>query len=678
MKTSRNQLLRIFVFLTLSGTCAIYSNFWNNGFHLDDFHTIETNLFVRSLSNFKAFFTDVKTFSNIPANASWRPIVTLNSAIGYWLGGGLNPTYFHLTTFVFFILQLIVMFYIFEKILKKSFEGLVPTVLAGISVAWYAFHPVCAETLNYIIACSDSLSTFFMLLAFWLYLKVDFFKKYFLYLIPLSIGAMAKPTALMFFPIVLVYEVLFNENKNFFNPKSYFSKNVMWVALPTGIFFVAMYSLIRAMEAETFNPGGASFFKYLISQPFVYLHYIQQFFYPSQLSAQNDYILFDSIAEPKAAFGILFLAVYFYVMYKTQFNPKTKPIAFGFSFFLCALIPTTFVPLAEVSNDHRMFFPFVGLVLAFITGCYVLYETYFKQNISYKFLLGAAVLCLSLYGFGTFQRNKVWLTEDSLWKDTTEKSPKNGLGWLNYGLTFMAKEDFKQAEAIFLRALGILPEYAPVYTNLGITYQNLKQFDKATQFFDSAIKCKYGYPTTHFFYARFKYQMGETELAIKHLYMCLKESPGELNAREFLIGILYDTEKFEELTKLCTETLKILPTNEIALSYLKKIEGKKSKLEVLEAEVQQASNPENLLDLSLEYYKKGNYQKCIETCHKVLILKPNSNLAYNNICSSYNALGEFDKAIEACNKSLEINPNYELAKNNLILAQRKERYLVNK
>ena len=39
------------------------------------------------------------------------------------------------------------------------------------------------------------------------------------------------------------------------------------------------------------------------------------------------------------------------------------------------------------------------------------------------------------------------------------------------------------------------------------------------------------------------------------------------------------------------------------------------------------------------------------------------------MCSAYNQLKMYDKAIEACNKAIAIKPDFELAKNNLKLAQ---------
>src|SRR6266550_6507658 len=42
-------------------------------------------------------------------------------------------------------------------------------------------------------------------------------------------------------------------------------------------------------------------------------------------------------------------------------------------------------------------------------------------------------------GYATFQRNKVWNTEETLWRDVTIKSPRNPRGLMNYGNTLMTK-----------------------------------------------------------------------------------------------------------------------------------------------------------------------------------------------------------------------------------------------
>ena len=82
---------------------AAYSNFFDNSFHFDDSHVIENNLYIRSLSNTMKFFQTAATFSALPQNATYRPLLTLTYAIDYRLGGGLEPFQFHLTQLILLI-----------------------------------------------------------------------------------------------------------------------------------------------------------------------------------------------------------------------------------------------------------------------------------------------------------------------------------------------------------------------------------------------------------------------------------------------------------------------------------------------------------------------------------------------------------------------------------------------
>jgi hypothetical protein len=56
-----------------------------------------------------------------------------------------------------------------------------------------------------------------------------------------------------------------------------------------------------------------------------------------------------------------------------------------------------------------------------------------------EFVAAGCALVLLAFAAGTWERNKVWRTEESLWYDVTLKSPYNGRGLMNYGLTQMQK-----------------------------------------------------------------------------------------------------------------------------------------------------------------------------------------------------------------------------------------------
>src|SRR5205807_2760359 len=124
---------------------AAYANSLHNSFHFDDSHVIENNLYLRSLSYVPRYFTDAHTFSSLPQNATYRPLVTLSLALDYARGGGLDPRAFHVTQIVLMLLTggLLVIFFV--PILRAgewkaaSGERETSTVLAPAEAAWPYF-----------------------------------------------------------------------------------------------------------------------------------------------------------------------------------------------------------------------------------------------------------------------------------------------------------------------------------------------------------------------------------------------------------------------------------------------------------------------------------------------------------------------------------------------------------
>jgi hypothetical protein len=77
----------------LVAVLGAYANHFENPFHFDDSHAVVDNAYIRSLRNAPLFFTDTQTFSSLPANRSYRPLISLSLAFDYWLAGGLKPFY---------------------------------------------------------------------------------------------------------------------------------------------------------------------------------------------------------------------------------------------------------------------------------------------------------------------------------------------------------------------------------------------------------------------------------------------------------------------------------------------------------------------------------------------------------------------------------------------------------
>lgn len=633
------------LFLVIALT-TVYWNHFDNGFHFDDNHTIVNNGYIKDIKNLPLIFKDAKTTSSLPLNQAYRPMITSLNTIDYWIADELNPRVFHWHIYLEFLVLLVLFYFLLLKIFNLAKAG-DNRLVALLAAAFFAFHTATAETINYIIARSDGFSTLMVVTSALIYVYSKGWKKQ-LGLIPFVIGCLAKPTTLMLAPILFMFDFLLekpswlvkSENASFW-------KKVVAALKSTGSFFllgVVMYLFTRSMFSETWKPSDVKMLDYLNTQPYIFWVYIKTFFLPTHLTADTDLTLIRDYLSPKVLWGIFVIAVTLIIAWLTARKGETLPIAFGILWFYIALVPSSsVVPLAEVMNHHRTFFPYMGLVMALAWAVKLGFDrlTNGKPSDFSKIILTILTIgVFSAHAYGTYERNEVWDNGESLWYDVTVKSPKNGRGLMNYGLTHMRKGNMEEAIAYFERALNTSYGRHPYLSiNLGIAKSalarktNNKQLSsEAENYFKQAIQMGPGYPDCHYHYGKWLAQNGRTNLAINHLNKAVELSPAHVEAKRLLNG----------LTKSGRQLL-----NEA------------------EKAAQQTNTAEGYLNLSLTYYNQGLYEKCIDACKTALQLRPNYAEAYNNICSAYNQLKEFKKAKSACEKALSIKPNYELARGNL-------------
>jgi tetratricopeptide (TPR) repeat protein len=676
----------IFFALVIAAATLVYSNHFGNAFHFDDSHAIENNLFIRDISNIPMFFKDATTFSSLPSNQSYRPVVSTSLAIDYWLGKGYDMFYFHLSAFITFLFQGIIMFFFIFKIFNVSYKNSWNFYFAAAAVAWYLLHPANAETINYIIARSDLQSTFFIVLGFIFYIFSPLSRKYHLYLIPVFIGGLAKPTAVMFAPLLFFYILLFEDNMSLYQifQKKHFKQLFVVIkkTLPSFIFCVVMYKFIDHMTPPTWESGGRSVFSYLITQPFVIVHYFTTFFLPLGLSADTDWEPLQKMGDIRFFMGMAFIFAMAAIAFLFSKDKRLRPVSYGILWFFLALVPSSSViPFAEVLNDHRIFFPYVGLV---ISVCWTIglllmkYKKYYTNtSVKYEMVIAiAALVILSGYSYGTVERNRVWKTEESLWKDVTIKSPKNARGLMNYGLSRMAQGDYVEAENCFTKALTMWPHYSALHINMGVLKNATGDKETAERYFKNATEFNPGQPDSWHFYGNFLLNQKRYAEAIPMLEKSVELAPGSLGGRQALMRAYNDAGEWDKLNVAAQATLDIMPGNEEARQYLEASKNKKGKIELMAEEIKKAPTAEKYFDLCLLYYQAGKYEKCVEAGLEAVKLKPDYADAYNNICSAYSILKQYDKAIEACNKAIAIKPDFQLAKNNLADAQNQRDQLV--
>jgi Flp pilus assembly protein TadD len=607
----------------LVAVAVAYSNHFHNSFHFDDAHTIVNNAAIRELRNVPLFFRDAGSFSSLPSNQSYRPLVSALLAIDYRLAGGLRPFWFHLSIFTLFVgltmLLAVVIYHLLESVAPSSLN----LWIAGAAAAWYGLHPTNADTVNYIIASADVISTLGVVASFAVYFAFPRLRRFYIYVLPAAIAILAKPPAAIFGVLFAIYRLLFPEHGTCL--KETRRQRILATVgeiLPPLLICGAMLLFVQRMTPRAWIAGAGSTHNYLITQPYVALLYFKTFFWPNGLSADYDLNPFATTDDPRfwAGFGfiILFLALSIFV---ASFK-RTRVIGFGLLWFLITLLPTSLFPLAEVMNDHRTFLPYIGLVIAAGGAVSLLLARVDRCRAWTKIAVGcAAALFLCANAFATFQRNKVWKDEQTLWRDVTSKSPNNARGLMNYGNTLMAKGDFSGALDYFHRAQKLAPQYPVLLINLAIAEDATGQSAIAEHRFKEALRLAPTSPDSYSYYARFLLAQSRATEAMSLLRTAKGLSQSDLTVRQVL------------------------------------------------AQAERATTPESYLALSLQRYREGRYADSIAASRQALALRPDYAEAWNNIGAACNQLGRYDEAAAACEQALHYKPEFELARNNLQYAR---------
>ncbi|MFN2386395.1 MAG: tetratricopeptide repeat protein [Thermoanaerobaculia bacterium] len=558
-----------------------YSNHFRNGFHFDDSHVIENNAYIRSLRNIPRFFRDASTFSSYPQNAAYRPLVSATLALDYWFAGGLDPVPFHVTQLTLHALLGALVFFFLLRVLAISGLGPHRGLAALLGSGLFLLHTVQTETLNFLSSRSEILSTAGVVGSFVLYQYAPRWRRNFVWMLPAVLGAFAKPSAIVLAPLVAIYLLLFAEElprdrAGGAAPRRRAVWSVVW---PAFVFAFGFYLLQdRLSGAEVFY-GSTPRLEYLQTQVFAWLHYVRLFLFPLGLSADTDWEPITEWYDSRVFAGLLVagLLTGASVLYARRRAPG-KAVLFGVLWFYVALAPSSSVfPLSEMINEHRPYFPYIGLVLAAAAGIAdglgILRARRGSTSLLARAVLPLSLLLLTSHAAATYERNKVWATDETLWRSVTAASPRNARAWMNYGLIFMARGDYANARYCFERARTIAPNYDILEINLGILDGATGNRASAEAHFRRAISLKGNLAGAHFYYGRWLAENNRLDEAARNVELAVEKSPADLTARHLLLDVYEKRGEAERACALAGATLEVVPSDPKASEAQKRLCG---------------------------------------------------------------------------------------------------------
>ncbi|MCX6627535.1 MAG: tetratricopeptide repeat protein [Candidatus Solibacter sp.] len=362
--------------LLLAAALVAFGASLGSGFHFDDY----------------AIFSDpalqsARGWLDVWAPLQTRPLTYLTFWLNRQIGAG-DPLGYHLFNLLFHLAAVLLAWECLRRLLPER-----TALIAGVL---FAMHPMQSEAVNYVWARSIVLAALFCFAALWQWLE----GRPWVALAWFALALLAKEECAAF-PLLLVWLEWRGSL-----PGARKSRGAM-----AAMFALALAAGARVIWATAVIPGapaglqaGISPAQYLLVQGAVICRYLQLVVVPYGFTVDPDIAFGPWVA---IALWALILGATFW-LWRLERTCATWWVA-----GLILLIPSSSIfPAADLSADRRMYLP----MFAFAVVAALL-----LARVKTPALLAAIALLLA--GL-SMQRTVVWLTEESLWREAVERSPK--------------------------------------------------------------------------------------------------------------------------------------------------------------------------------------------------------------------------------------------------------------
>jgi tetratricopeptide (TPR) repeat protein len=631
MKNNQKELIIVIITLFIL-PFLLYFKSLGAPFVFDDGHMIVRNNLIKNLSLLKYVFTSGNITSVPIVKGMYRPLLMLSFAFNYFFGR-LNPFGYHIINIMFHFLNAVLLFFLLRILLPKR-----PFWPAVLSVLLFVVHPINSEAVIYISCRSTLMFSFFFLAGLLSYAKsAKIYDRYFYLSVAAFICGLLSKEPMIMFPFILVTYDLLYRRKSATNTPLFLRPYLLFALVALAYLLLRQY-LIGGIA--TIRPFRGTY-ENILTQLHVTIFYLRLFFYPVNLCLGRFFQTEHSLMFPAVVQSVFIItALLSFVIY---FWKKISILSFAILWYFFNLIPKFIGNLALVATEHHLYLSGMGIIMVTAVIFNEFYILCKKREGLFLKRIGILIFTIVFIVLAllTFQRNRIWKDEYSIWLNNIKYSPMAWGAYNNLGLVALNEGKYDEAFNYFNRALegakGLPSDSLMVnlYTNLSKFYLIKGNFDSAEAELKKALEIDPKVAEIHNNLGLVYAKKGLRSKEIFEFQLAIALDPTLIEAYDNLAASYWLEKKSDLAIKILERAIEINP--DYAKSYL-------------------------ILAKIFEY--SGNLQKAIELKEQALNLLPIDANDYFNLGTMYGKIGDI-KALDYFKKAIELEPNFAAAHNNL-------------
>jgi len=532
------------ILFLLMAAIVVYFPALNGRLFFDDEYFIVRNSYVHDFNLIKIFSESAYAGAG-QAGSFYRPLQFVFYSLIYQIFN-VHPLEYHLLSLLLHFGSAVLFFY-----LLKDFKF--PWSISFFSALIFIVHPVNTQAVSYVSGLGDPLGLFFILLAFLVYRKDDFFKEkftqYLVFSICILLSLLAKERSIIFLLLFLVMDIAFPKTsdfkQNFKNSKTFY----LISAIISIVYFLILKFFTDALNYSsviTANNYSVNVFVRFFSFLYAFLQYLSVIFYPFGLYSERQIVVMGSLFNFRVILALailLALFIFSLVKFKSQ-----RVLFFSFFWFMFALIPSSGVfPLAYTMKEHWIYYSMIGFCLGF-----VYYVFYFVKNLPQKWqelfwqvldhlkncvcvshklkqgvlakhnslsiknkriAISLLLLIVVILSVGSYERNAAWGNPKMFFINELSHNADSENAIANLAYEFYLEQNYDKAIELYNQGINATKsnQQAMMYYNLGYMYSLKNQINKSIPLYMKSLEIDPNYIYALQELSKYYYKQGDTK-----------------------------------------------------------------------------------------------------------------------------------------------------------------------
>lgn len=340
----------------------------------------------------------------------------------------------------------------------------------------------------------------------------------------------------------------------------------VWLCYISPSLLLLAFIVPRMLEGAASAGAGTGYTPrmYLVTQSEVIAHYIRLMFWPDQLCFDYDWpmaaSLIDVLPEGLLTVGLLLATIFACVL-------RHWSGFLGIWFFFVLASSSSFIPIADIAVEHRMYLSSISIVVLIVAAVEALSRSRLRPaGLPSEKVVSVTLLILAVCFAGrSYLRNFDYRSATSLWRSVIEIAPENPRAHRMYAFGLLQDGQPEQALQSAYTAVRLPKARVEDQMALGMLFMENGQTPEAIDLLE-AVHAKAPNKVKSLYHLGLAYdRAGRLKDAEETLRKAEKRAPHDVSILVSLAAIVADRGQFAESRRLLERVLVQDPVHEKAL-----------------------------------------------------------------------------------------------------------------